>query len=280
MTELPEGVVSDDAKRLTRLLLAAGVVLFWIVQLTLLWVAELPLLDSILLGVLLVVVPAFSLAQLPLIGGAVIERMPAYWSSIITLWFLGTASWFVGTGGVGAEGVGLVEMRPGALLTWSVVLTAVGMGIILLFRAIGTAVGATEAPLLRELLPRTGPEKGVFAILSVAAGVGEELAYRGYAITTLAPLVGTGGAVAITSTIFGVVHGYQGVLGMARTGIMGAVLAWGFLASGSLWPPMVAHILIDLLAGIVFGESLMSPEGASGVEGPSAPPPAEPEPWT
>jgi membrane protease YdiL (CAAX protease family) len=39
---------------------------------------------------------------------------------------------------------------------------------------------------------------------------------------------------------------------------MGAFLAGGFLASGSLWPPILAHTLIDVLAGIVLGERLLT----------------------
>jgi membrane protease YdiL (CAAX protease family) len=113
--------------------------------------------------------------------------------------------------------------------------------------------------LLRRLLPRTREEKRVFTLLSLAAGVSEELAYRGYAIPALAPLVGMPGAVAVTSIVFGILHGYQGLLGTLRTAVMGALLAWVFLASGSLWPAIVAHVAIDLLAGIVLGERLLSP---------------------
>ena len=46
-------------------------------------------------------------------------------------------------------------------------------------------------------------------------------------------------------------------MGIIRTGLMGAVLVWGFLASGSLWPPILAHTFIDLLVGLVFGDRLL-----------------------
>jgi membrane protease YdiL (CAAX protease family) len=35
---------------------------------------------------------------------------------------------------------------------------------------------------------------------------------------------------------------------------MGAV----FLHTGSLWPPMVAHVVIDLAVGFVFADELVS----------------------
>ena len=119
--------------------------------------------------------------------------------------------------------------------------------------------------LLRNLLPQTPRERRVFGVLSLAAGTGEELAYRGYAISVLSPLLGVTGAVVLTTAVFGVMHGYQGPLGMIRTSLMGGVLAVGFLASGSLLPAIFAHTAIDLLAGIVFGERLLSPAAATGV---------------
>jgi membrane protease YdiL (CAAX protease family) len=75
----------------------------------------------------------------------------------------------------------------------------------------------------------------------------------------------------VTSAVFGVLHAYQGAIGMLRAGTMGAVLAWGLLASGSLWPPLVAHVVIDLLAGLVLADRLMVPAGAGGVEGSEGP---------
>lgn len=242
-----------------RAALAAGIVLFWGAQLTLWLVLGLPLPDTILLALLLVAMPILSLAQLPLAEDALIERLPAYWGSITALWLLGGASWLVGTRVGGPAGLGLVGLPLAALAMWSVGMTVVGLLVIAVFRRASVAAGVKDTPLLRQLLPRTREEKGVFALLSLAAGVSEELAYRGYAIPVLASLVGTPAAVAVTSIVFGILHGYQGLLGTLRTAVMGALLAWAFLASGSLWPAIVAHVAIDLLAGIVLGERLLSP---------------------
>lgn len=236
-----------------------SVVLFWAAQLTLVLVADVALLDSLLLAVLLVAIPGLSLAQLPLIDEAPLERLPAYWSSIVTLWLLGTASWFVGTRGGGPAALGLVAIPWRAMAFWSVGLAFGGLLIILLFRQLSVWWGALDSRLLRQLLPRTRRERHAFAGLSVAAGVGEEISYRGYAITALTPVLGVSGAAVLTSVVFGIIHGYQGGLGILRTGAMGGMLAWGFLASGSLWPPIVAHTLIDLAAGLWLGDRLLSP---------------------
>jgi len=250
-----------------RWIATVSVVLFWVVLALLLAVQRLPLLDGILLAVLLVAVPGFSTAQLPMIELVPLERIQAYWSSIITLWLLGTSAWFVGTRDGGASAVGLAPVGWGPGLLWSTGLAVGGLLTILLFRQVALWLGAEESPVLRELLPRTPEERRIFAVLSVAAGFGEEIAYRGYSLSMLAPMLGVPGAAVVTSLVFGVLHGYQGLLGIVRTGVMGGMLAWGFLASGSLWPPIVAHALIDLAAGLWLGERLVSPRRRSGVTG-------------
>jgi membrane protease YdiL (CAAX protease family) len=161
----------------------------------------------------------------------------------------------------------LVPLPWPSLAAWTIGLTLGASGIILLFRDLAERLGRAESTLLRQLIPRTPQEKQVFALLSLAAGVSEEIAYRGYAIPALAPLLGLGGSAVLTSVVFGALHGYQGWLGTLRTALMGGFLAWGFLTAGSLWPAILAHIAIDLLAGIVFGEKLLSPAGSVGVVG-------------
>jgi membrane protease YdiL (CAAX protease family) len=129
-------------------------------------------------------------------------------------------------------------------------------------------LGLRESPLLRTLLPRTGRERAAFVALAVTAGVGEELAYRGYVISVLAGLLGPVGAAVLSSVVFGVLHAYQGPLGVARTAALGGLLAWGFLASGSLWPPIAAHALLDVVLGVALAERMMVPEDPSGVRNP------------
>jgi hypothetical protein len=71
----------------------------------------LPLADTVLVSVLLVAVPALALAQVPLAAGLRVERLPAYWGSLATLWLLGTAAWLVGTrDGGGSAAIGFVPL--------------------------------------------------------------------------------------------------------------------------------------------------------------------------
>ncbi|MEX2465468.1 MAG: type II CAAX endopeptidase family protein [Gemmatimonadota bacterium] len=212
------------------------------------------LIDGILLVLLLVLMPAFALAQASVLDRVPFDRLQAYWSSMAALWVLGATSWLVGTREGGLRAIGLVPLPMLELVAWSLGLAAAGVALMLVFKVIGSWANVPETPVLAQLLPRTERERRVFGLLSVAAGVGEEVAYRGYAIPTLAVSVGVPWSVAITSTLFGVLHAYQGVLGMIRTALMGAVLAGGFIASGSLLPVIIGHTLVDLLAGLVIAD--------------------------
>lgn len=255
----------EDLRPRVAVVLWLGVITFWSVQLSLYLLAGLPLPDTILLAALLAAMPALAVAQVPLMGEREIERLPAYWSSIATLCVLGTICWLVGTRTDGPSAIGATALAPTQLIVWTLGLTAAGLGIIIVFRQIAVEFHLRESPLLRALLPRTAAERSVFALLSVAAGIGEEVAYRGYAIPVLIPAVGPVAALLVTSAVFGVLHVYQGALGILRTTLMGATLAGGFLLSGSLLPPMIAHTLIDLVAGIVIAERLLLPLPDTGV---------------
>lgn len=224
-----------------------------------------PLWDVILLPLVLGVLPVLAVVQAMALGEVDFETIPAYVSSMVSMLVLAALCTAAGVAGVGPAALGLVALPAGPLLLWSAGLTAAGLAILVLFRMGAGALGVAEHPFLRRLLPRTHAEKTVFVGVSLSAGVGEELVFRGYAIAALAPWFGPGWAVALSTASFGVVHAYQGLLGFFRTALLGGVLAWGVLATGSLLPAMVAHTLLDLLAGIVLADRLMVPDRPSRV---------------
>jgi uncharacterized protein len=99
------------------------------------------------------------------------------------------------------------------------------------------------------ILPVTPEERAWFGLVSVTAGICEEVLYRGFLIRYLSNgpwHIGLWIAVAIASISFGLAHGYQGLSGIIGTALIGAVMAVIFLASGSLWLPMALHAIIDL----------------------------------
>ncbi len=109
------------------------------------------------------------------------------------------------------------------------------------------------------LLPRTPGERRGFALVSFTAGICEELLYRGYLMWYCAVWTGPIFAVVISSVLFGFGHVYLGVGHVVRTAIVGVVFALIVLATGSLWPAMLLHAVLDLVAGEVGYRALSEP---------------------
>ena len=107
---------------------------------------------------------------------------------------------------------------------------------------------------LLPFLPQDDRDLRTFFALSVTAGVVEELLYRGFALWALAQWMPLWAAVALSSVAFGLAHSYQGMGGMLRTGAMGLLFAVLFLASGSIWLPMLFHAIFDVLQGVQIRE--------------------------
>jgi membrane protease YdiL (CAAX protease family) len=103
---------------------------------------------------------------------------------------------------------------------------------------------------LQPMLPTGRRDRRAWALLSVTAGITEEITYRGLALLAVAVAVPANrlSTVVIVAVLFGLAHGYQGVGGVALTGLAGSALASIYLATGSLVPGMVLHALIDLRA--------------------------------
>ena len=104
---------------------------------------------------------------------------------------------------------------------------------------------------MRDLIPHTAAEKGVFAGLSISAGICEEVAFRGFLLAALTSATGSAiTALAVSSIVFGVMHSHQNPGGAARASVLGGVLAIPLIATGSLLPSIAAHALIDLAGGL------------------------------
>ena len=112
-------------------------------------------------------------------------------------------------------------------------------------------------------IPVSGAELRSYAVLAVSAGIGEEIAYRGFMIAVLRAWLGPGWegaalAVGLPALFFGAAHASQGWRGVV--GAAGGALAWGFMVieTGSVWPGIVFHVLWDLLMGLL-GFRLLRP---------------------
>ena len=128
-----------------------------------------------------------------------------------------------------------------------------------------TAIRPRIAPV-EFLLPHNRTEYRWFTMVSITAGVCEELLYRGYLLWALRPFVGLGGAVIAGIVLFGGGHLYQGWPGVLKTGAVAAVMTGIVFATGWVVPAMIVHALVDVSAGVA-GYTLLA--------GPRMQPPAE-----
>lgn len=178
---------------------------------------------------------------------------------------------------LGVVGLWIALDRPWELLSLSVPgdlawLPWLGWAVTVLFLLVlaaqARALGADEAGLeaareqleaVSEMLPRTERELRLFRALSLSAGIGEELIFRGFAmvwfmaVAASLPGLGTGTALVAamlgSSVLFGLAHLYQGPGGIAKTGAIGLLFAGLAVATGGLLAPMVAHTAVDLTSG-------------------------------
>lgn len=125
---------------------------------------------------------------------------------------------------------------------------------------------------LRALAPRTPAELRLFDMVSVTAGVCEEILYRGILLVVLGAAVGLWPAVALSSVIFGLGHVYQGLEGLVKTTVVGLIMALLTVFSGSLLIAVILHAVIDLTSGRMMAAALAGEGPATKVPAPAAPP--------
>ncbi|HEY7474137.1 MAG TPA: CPBP family intramembrane glutamic endopeptidase [Vicinamibacterales bacterium] len=114
-------------------------------------------------------------------------------------------------------------------------------------------VVAERKPIVQLFMPATAVERNWWLLVSVMAGVSEEITWRGVQSTLLAAVVGSAWlAVVLSALMFGAAHLTQG---WKSAGIITA-FGLGFQAlvwiSGSLYVPMLIHAAYDVIAGLTY----------------------------
>src|SRR3989442_1763350 len=133
-------------------------------------------------------------------------------------------------------------------------------------RALAPPAWVDDFDSLQRVLDVVFAQKAVPMIVtvSIAAPLGEELFFRGYAVPALARSWGPAVAAVVSGAMFSGLHVNKvGFAGLWEIGILLAVLR---LWSGSLWPSVLCHATNNAVAGAAF---------LLGWEDPSIPPP----PW-
>lgn len=108
------------------------------------------------------------------------------------------------------------------------------------------------------IMPRDSRELRASWGVSLIAGFGEEIAFRGFLLWYAAGMLGLPAAVLVSSLLFGAAHSYQKKIGMVFATIAGLVLALAYAWSGSLLLVMFMHASWNM-ASFAVGRMLLSP---------------------
>ncbi len=228
-------------------------------------------LTSLFASVWLVLIPALTLGQTPPSPAEIhAHRLGFYTTSILVLAAAGILAFLLAPGLAQQPGMWLAWPQPADLLLFPAALvTAACVVVAYGFKGLAARLGWQETQTVRALMPVTRREKGVFALLSLAAGTSEEIVFRGFLPAFLLPWTGSYLVAALpVAVVFGFLHAYQGRHGVVRTATVGVLLAAGVAWTGSLWPSIFAHVALDLLFGLVLSKSLLGePPAGSPAEG-------------
>ena len=104
----------------------------------------------------------------------------------------------------------------------------------------------------KDILPVTKNEMLIFTlIVSVSAGICEELLFRAYLYTFLDSHIGMVAAIFLSSVIFGLWHIYLGWQEVIRTSVMGALFCGIYIFTGNIILPILVHIFVDVYSGLM-----------------------------
>lgn len=103
-------------------------------------------------------------------------------------------------------------------------------------------------------MARDNRERSLWVLISLLAGIGEELTYRGVMFILLWRITGSPGTAAlIAAVVFGFSHYVQGWKSSILIGGFALIFQALYYFSGSLIIPMLVHFLYDVTAGMMYG---------------------------
>lgn len=111
-----------------------------------------------------------------------------------------------------------------------------------------------ESKKLGQILPQSWSDYGHFTFLALAAGVCEEIIFRGFMINYILGLMGNSSlgvylAIVIPAVIFSISHIYQGVVSVFKIFVLSLLFGAIYIYSKSLLLVIIIHVLVDLISG-------------------------------
>lgn len=188
-----------------------------------------------------------------------LPRNALYLGTMAGLWLLGIGTFLAGLfSGFTPHLMGLNSLTITLFMAWTLFAILACGAVVLAFKGFGYR----DTELMREIVPVTRSEKRTFVGVSLSAGICEEIAFRSFLVPALTVATGSLIAgVAVSSVAFGLLHAHQKMGGAIRAMLLGTILALPLVLTGSIYPSIVAHTLIDIVAGLYAARWLMDETG-------------------
>ena len=192
------------------------------------------------------------------------RKLRLYFIVLLTQWTLtALCAWVLSRRQLNIADLGL--LKPGPAWSWilaGVLATMLATATIIAVRSIRAGHSDMPGHLLHvaRILPNNILERIGFTPVAFTAGTCEETLYRGFltfAFYQAYPSMIL--ALALSTVAFGIGHLYQGPRGIISTMALGLVLAALYWGSGSLWPGIALHAVVDLANGNALGSLASRP---------------------
>ena len=173
-------------------------------------------------------------------------------AAIAVAWSIGYSPWI---------GMGWTERTVGDQLSAMLVgVAAAGPILVVMMAAYRWPLGplrSVREVTSRQLIPLfDGLSVAEKAAVSIAAGLGEELLFRGLLQTAISDWIGGSQGVwiglAVASVVFGICHWLNRTYAVLAT-VMGVYFGLLLVWTGNLWTPILAHAVYDFVALLLLG---------------------------
>lgn len=109
--------------------------------------------------------------------------------------------------------------------------------------------GMAKNKVMSGFMPRTSEERHLFNLLSITAGITEEIIFRAYLIWAFSLFLPLWGAALASLAVFTILHLYQGAKNLPGVFMVGGAVTLIYVLSGSIWPVIAVHAFVDMLNG-------------------------------
>ena len=117
-----------------------------------------------------------------------------------------------------------------------------------------------ESFLATIMLPKSLREKIWFTLVSISAGISEEIVWRGLLIFLIQQSfsdIPIYFVLIVASLLFGIGHNYQGLTGILKTALVVLLLTGIFVLSGNLIIPIILHFVLDFANCFLYDDNLI-----------------------